>query len=115
MLLVSGLRLFAGNVVAGARVLCRLGNDVGVAELCNAAGEISLHALALANLASNRRGDGIIGRFAQVLHALTNMLLAHQVQHRRLLHLDRKGLGQRGIEDRFSGLVLKVRQNDGIF
>ena len=42
------------------------------------------------------------------------MLLAHKVQHWRLLHLDRKGLGQRSIEDRVSGLVLKVRKNNGV-
>ena len=38
MLLVFGLRLFAGNVVSSTRVLCSLRNDVGVAKLGDAAG-----------------------------------------------------------------------------
>ena len=88
VLLVGGLGLLAGDVVAAAGVLGGYGDEVVVAELGDGAGEVCLDAFTLADLASDSRGEGVVFGFAEVLHGLADVLLADEVENGGLLKLD---------------------------
>ncbi len=51
---------------------------------------------------------------AQILDALQQMLLAHDIDHRRLFQIDLQRLVQRGVKNRVSRVVDKVSQDDRI-
>jgi hypothetical protein len=43
------------------------------------------------------------------------VLLAHDVDHRRLLQIDLQRLVQRRVKDGITGMVHKIRQDQGVF
>ena len=60
------------------------------------------------------RRDRCALRLAQILDALHQVLLAHNVDDRRLLQIDLQCLVQRGVKNRVAGMVDEVGQDDRI-
>src|SRR5580658_7897146 len=115
MLLVWRGGFFAGNVIAVGGVLGIEGNDIGLAQWSDGADEDSLAALPLADLAGNLRGNGLVLLAAEELQTLPKVLLADDVEHRRLAQLHPQGLVQGGVKNRVAGFVDKVGDNDAVF
>ena len=84
VLLVRRGRFFAGNIVAVGGVLGVQGDDIGFTQGSDGAGKDSLDPFPLADLAGNLRGNGLVLLAAKELKTLAKVLLADNVEHRRL-------------------------------
>ena len=73
-----------------------------------------LYAFAFTDFACYRRCKRVLRRFAKVLHALAQMLLADDIEQRRLLELNGESLVERGVEDRVTGVIDEIRQDDRV-
>ena len=75
---------------------------------------IALTPFPLADLPGNLRGDGLVLLAAEVLETLAKVLLADNVEHRRLAKLHPEGLVQGGVKYRVAGLVDEVGDDDAV-
>ena len=88
---------------------------IGLAERGNAAGQNGLYAFPFTDFTGNLWSNGLVLFTAQVLQTLTKVLLADNVEHRRLAKLHPEGLVQGGIENGVAGLVDEVGDDDAVF
>ncbi len=113
MVLIRRLRLLAGDGIAGSGIDRIRGDQVGVAELGDGAGDVGLVALAHADVLRHGRCKGVVRRLAQVFHALAQMLRADDGDDGGLLQLDDEGLREGGVKNRVARFVLEIGDDNG--
>jgi hypothetical protein len=86
----------------------------GFAEGGDAPGEDCLDPFPFADFPGNLWGDGLVLLAAEELKTLAKVLLADDVEHRRLGKLYPKRLVQSGVKNRISGLVDEVGDDDAV-
>ena len=69
----------------------------------------------LTDLLRDLRGQPRIFRLSHQRQRLLDLLIRNQAEERRLLKLHGQPLAQRVVKNRIAGLILKLREDDGVF
>ena len=111
MLLILRLHLLAGQRLTRLAVGGLQRDRVGLAQAGDGASDHRLLAFPLADFARNLVIDAFPARAAHQAEILAHLLVAQDLQERRLLELDGQGFPQRAVKNRVPGGIREIGEH----
>ena len=113
--MLAGLLLHLRQRIAGGSVDRLQRNDIFTPQRRNGSGEHGLNVGALANFPADVAGETRVGRLAHQLQRLLHLGIRNDIEIRRLAQAHSQRLLESAVEDRITGGIGEVGEEDGIF